>query len=245
MTDDITVVTVTYESRAVVGACLEAARRLLPGAELVVVDNASTDGSADVVGELHPDARVVSNDVNEGFGRACNRGARAATRGHVLFLNPDVVLEEVDAPALAALLGAERLGLVAGALASPLADGGHVPHVHPDDSVWAGYRAHTWGALRPRELRAARHRVVRGGDWASGALLLARRSELDAVGGFDPRFFLYEEDRDLGRRYRRAGLPIRGSHALRGRHAVGGGSALDDLRAEPAAWNLVSWLQYH
>ena len=76
------------------------------------------------------------------------------------------------------------------------------------------------------------------------AMLLVSRDEFLHVGGFDPRFFLYYEDRDLSRRYRNAGLPIRTTNTILGRHAGGGSSEDDGLRAGPVAWSLLGWIQF-
>ena len=75
-------------------------------------------------------------------------------------------------------------------------------------------------------------------------MLLVARDEFLELGGFDPRFFLYYEDRDLSRRYHNANLPVRITKAIRGRHAAGTSSASDGLRAGPMAWSLLSWIQY-
>ena len=75
-------------------------------------------------------------------------------------------------------------------------------------------------------------------------MLLAARDEFLGLGGFDPRFFLYYEDRDLSHRYRNAGLPIATTDALRGTHLGTGSSADDGLRVTPMAWSLLGWIQY-
>jgi GT2 family glycosyltransferase len=75
-------------------------------------------------------------------------------------------------------------------------------------------------------------------------MLLARRAEFLRLGGFDRRFFLYYEDRDLAARYRQAELPIRITTALEGAHAESGSSGTDDLRVVPAGWAFLGWIQY-
>jgi GT2 family glycosyltransferase len=75
-------------------------------------------------------------------------------------------------------------------------------------------------------------------------MLLARRSEFLGLGGFDPRFFLYYEDRDLCARYRQAALPIRVTAALEGAHAGSRSSESDDLRVVPAGWAFLAWIEY-
>ncbi len=99
----LAVVVVSFEARETLLAGLDALRAhaSLP-LELVVVDNASTDGSADAVRARHPEALVIANAENVGFARACNQGWRASRAPHVLFLNPDA---EVTPGAVETLVG--------------------------------------------------------------------------------------------------------------------------------------------
>jgi N-acetylglucosaminyl-diphospho-decaprenol L-rhamnosyltransferase len=237
----ISAVVVTYDSEGCIGRCLSSIRRALPDAEIVVVDNGSRDDTVRVALAAAPEARVVQAGDNVGFGRACNLGAGAATRSHILFLNPDVTLAAADADSLGRLLERRPFGLVA-----PTLDG-ESDRRRAEEPWAADLLAHTLETLRPREAARARIRHPVGPDapaWVGGAILLAAREEFDRLGGFDPRFFLYYEDRDLSRRYRQAGLPIGTTDALRGFHAGGESSAHDGLRVGPNAWALLGWLQY-
>ena len=242
----LSVVVVTFNSAACIEGCIESVRRLLPTAEIVVVDNASTDTTADVVASSGPDVRLVRSETNVGFGRGSNRGVEAASGTHVLFLNPDVRLAAVDAAELERLAGLSPFGLVAPLLASGTGSRRRTEHGHAEPHWLSDYLQNTLHALRPRELPAPRRARSRRGTpaWVSGAMLLVERSEFLAVGGFDSRFFLYYEDRDLAARYRTAQLPIRTTRALVGEHEIGGSSGDDSLRVEPMAWALLSWLQY-
>jgi GT2 family glycosyltransferase len=75
-------------------------------------------------------------------------------------------------------------------------------------------------------------------------MLLIDRREFLTLGGFDERFFLYYEDRELSRRYRTAGLPIRTTEALTGRHEGGASSANDGLYVAPMTWSFLGWVQF-
>jgi hypothetical protein len=75
-------------------------------------------------------------------------------------------------------------------------------------------------------------------------MLLVARDEFLTLGGFDSRFFLYYEDRDLSRRYRESGFPVGTTGALCGTHEGGASSTGHGMRAVPAAWGLLGWIQY-
>jgi N-acetylglucosaminyl-diphospho-decaprenol L-rhamnosyltransferase len=87
----VAVVVVSFHSRDTLGPCLDSLVRPSP-LEIVVVDNASADGSAEIARRRDPAPRVLANTSNVGFARACNQGARVTTAPHVLFLNPDAWL---------------------------------------------------------------------------------------------------------------------------------------------------------
>jgi N-acetylglucosaminyl-diphospho-decaprenol L-rhamnosyltransferase len=235
----ISAVIVTYDSASCVGPCLASLRERLPEAELIVVDNDSRDETSRVVRAEAPRAQLIEIGDNVGFGRASNIGAEAANGSHLLFLNPDAVVTGVDNPRLEELLASHPFGLVAPVLE------GEEDRRRAEGSWRAEYFAHTFSILRPREWRP-RHRFDNkgGATWVSAAMLLVSRDEFLQLGGFDPRFFLYYEDRDLSRRYQNAGLPIDTTDVIRGRHIGTSSSAGDELRAGPIAWNLLGWIQY-
>ncbi len=233
---------VTYNSAACIAECLQSVRERMPEAEIVVVDNASEDATLALVGAGAPDANVVGNGTNVGFGRACNAGARAAGAAHLLFLNPDVVVTDFDLPALERLLAKRPFGLAAPLL---VWDSAETVGAQAERHWLADYIDQTWQIVTPRGLRKS-YRAAGPGErrWASGAMLLVEREEFMRVGGFDERFFLYYEDRDLSARYRDAGLPICTTDALAGQHIGGGSSSLDDLRVSSLGWAFLGWVQY-
>ncbi len=208
------VVVVAYESRDVLLGALDsiAAHAGVP-AEVAVVDNASTDGSVDAVRARHPGARVLSNPVNRGFSAACNQGWRALETPLVLFLNPDAEVLPGALPALAAVFDRRADAGVAGPRTLN-EDGSVQVSTGPDLTLAserrqrrlvAGVRERAPWALAEAD---ARHSREHEPDWVSGSCLMARRQALEAVGGFDEGYFLYEEDADLCRRVRAAGFRV-------------------------------------
>ena len=195
-------VVVSYNTRDDLLRCLAAL--LAPGEpeiEVIVVDNASSDGSAEAVRAHFPAVRVIANPSNLGFSKANNIGLRAATAAYALLLNSDC---EVRPGAVAALAGPRHVGRDG----SPQVSFG--PNLTPaaewrQGRLVRGVRAGRAEALREAAALGEREREP---DWLSASCVLARRSALDAVGGFDELFFLYEEDVDLCLRIRRAGWRI-------------------------------------
>lgn len=185
----LSVVVVTYNSRSAVTPTLTALRdQLGTEDELVVVDNASADGTPDQVRALVPAARVLRNDHNAGFAAAANAGARAATGDLLLFLNPDAV----PAPGFVEAIRAPRgdwtawMGLVKAGDAINTSGG----VMHFTGIAWAGQApARGPGAV----------------TFLSGACLAVPRATFLAAGGFAERYFMYQEDVDLSLRLRLAG----------------------------------------
>jgi GT2 family glycosyltransferase len=204
-------VVVAYNSAPELGETLSAVReQMRPGDELVVVDNASSDGSADVARAAG--AVVVERPGNEGFAAGCHAGVDATGAPLVLLLNPDTrlqpgcldVLRETAAAqptwgawqALVLLPGGERVNTAGGV-------------THWLGFGWAG------GCDQPADAIDQRPHEI---SWASGAALVVRREAWTALGGFDPAYFMYGEDLDLGLRLRLAGWGVGIVPAARAEH---------------------------
>jgi GT2 family glycosyltransferase len=181
----------------------------------------------------------VSNPDNRGFAAACNQGWRAGSATRVLFLNPDAVVLPGAVPALAAVLDARgRVGIVGPRTVSE--DGTVQVSTGQDLTLGSERRQRRLvRGVRAREPRAlaeadARHAREHEPDWVSGACLMARRAALDAVGGFDEGFFLYEEDADLCRRVRAAGWRVVFTPSAVVRHGLGRSMAAAPLLSRAA-----------
>ena len=184
--------------------------------EVIVVDNASSDGSADAVETRFPQVAVVRRETNEGFGRANNAGFERSRGEFVLLLNPDVI---VDSGCLKTLSGFLRETPDAGAAGPRL----RRPDGRLDLAARRGfptpgaafYRVAGLSRLFSRSPRFNRYnmgafdeRKVHEIDAGTAACLMVRRSAVDKVGLFDPDFFMYGEDLDLCYRLKQAGWKI-------------------------------------
>lgn len=215
---DVSVLIVAYECRDALGACL----RSLEGAkgslavEVVVTDNASTDGTVELLRSEFPDVRLVALPENVGFARGVNRAAAVASGEYLLLLNPDTVVHADGG--LERLLAFARshpqYGLYGGRTLWP--DGTLCPgSVWGAPSLWshACFAFLLSSAFRgsrvfdPDSLGGWRRDTVRRVGVVTGCLLLVSRADWDALGGFDERFFMYGEDVDLSLRAAKAGRP--------------------------------------
>ncbi len=198
-----------YNGRRYVRACLESVLKLrYRPFEVWVIDNASTDGSADLISRDFPSVRLFRNEVNLGFSLAYNQGFERALAGgfdFVWLLNNDTV---VDAGALAALMEVaksnDRIGILGPKIY--LAD-------RPDTLWFAGGRVSlATGIVRHYGLRQrdrGQHDRIRDVDYVTGAAMAVRRDVLERLHGFDPAFSpAYGEDADLCLRARKAGFRV-------------------------------------
>jgi GT2 family glycosyltransferase len=200
---DLSIVVVSYNARADLERCLASLHDPPPSIrhEIVVVDNASTDGSADAARQW-PSVRVIAEPSNRGFAAANNVGIRATTGVNVLLLNSDTI---VPAGAIDTLVGVlrdhpdvsvvgprlvdreKRAELSFGPMLSPVSEWRQKRLVHGNDR-------RDPAASRDVE-RMTRKECLP--DWVSGACLLVRRTEAEAVGLLDERYFMYTEDVDF------------------------------------------------
>ena len=213
MSSRVDVVVVSYNSRDDLRSCIEP----LVGAEgvsVIVVDNASTDGTLASVADLAIVTRALPD--NRGFAAGCNEGWRAGSSPLVLFLNPDTVIDEAALRRLAdALARDRRLGAVAPQIRNSDGSLDHSQRRFPRlRSTFARalllHRAFPTAEWVDEVVRdPAAYQYPGSPEWASGAALLVRRAFLDELGGLDERFFMYCEDADLCQRLWSAGHGIR------------------------------------
>jgi N-acetylglucosaminyl-diphospho-decaprenol L-rhamnosyltransferase len=248
----VTVAVVSWNTRELLCSCLESlAPEVAAGrAEVVVVDNASSDASPELVRERFPWARLIESGENLGFGAAVNLAAQRSRAPWIAAANADIAL---SAGALERLLAAGAVDERAGILAPQLigADGSVEHSVHPFPTLPVTLALNLglgtlvpvlgdrlalegrWNPARPRRV-----------DWAVGAFLLIRRRAFEALGGFSPAHWMYAEDLDLGWRAARAGWVTRYEPTAVIRHVGGAASAQAFGNAARERWMLAtySWM---
>lgn len=211
----VSVIIVNYNVKHFLEQCLcsvqKATARL--NAELIVIDNKSTDHSLEYLRPLFPGISFIANEENVGFAKACNQGYRQATGKYILFLNPDTILPEDCLEKCIAFLDANP---ASGALGIRMIDGSGqflkeskrsfpsplislyklfgLARLFPRSPVFSKYHL---GNLDEKE----NHEV----DVLAGAFMMIKKEVLDEVGAFDETFFMYGEDVDLSYRIQQKG----------------------------------------
>jgi GT2 family glycosyltransferase len=232
MTATISAIIVNYNAGGFLHRCVDSLLNCPLAVEIIVVDNASSDGSLNAVRGL-PNVQIINNSTNLGFAAACNIGDRAASAPFLLFLNPDCFFEP---GMLVRLLEAmpdkekERVGMVGGLLVN--SDGTEQPGGRRAvPTPWRSFVrafglarfADRWPRLffdfhlhkqplpnHPIEVEAI-----------SGACMMIRRTAMQEVGEWDEGYFLHCEDLDLCMRFRQKGLKILFVPSARISHALG------------------------
>jgi len=214
MTPRLSIVIVNFNGRGHLEGCLASLARHPPQVphEVVVVDNASTDGSADIA-RAAANVQVIALATNVGFSAGNNAGIRATGGELILLLNSDTLVAEGAVDALVARLGAHPSAAVAG---PRLIDGNGDAELSfgPMISPWTELRQKAIVSLYARGFGPASQwveRVTRTEqfvDWVSGACLLVRRDVAETAGLLDERFFLYTEDVDFCASVRAAGWKV-------------------------------------
>ena len=226
----VSIIIVSFNARADLERCLESLHAARPAAphEIVVVDNGSTDDSAHAA-RRWPGVKVVESDSNVGFARASNIGIRAGGGANILLLNSDTIVPAGTIDRLLAELDRQD----------------DVAVVGPRLVDAAGKAELSFGRMigplnELRQKRLLRRRTIEDltrrrqyPDWVSGACLLVRRSDAEAVGGLDERYFMYTEDVDFCAAIRARGRKILFAPEvevvhLRGRSAASAPAATHD-----------------
>lgn len=217
---DVSVIVVSYNVVGLLEECLTSIlQRPADGlqVEIIVVDNASADGSAEMVAAKFPGVKLVANRENYGFPRGCNQGLRLAAGRFIFFLNPDARIEQDGLARLVKFLESRpEVGVCAPLLR--YSDGTPQPNrrrfpsyslAFVESTILQRYRPfRNWAALRRFKFEEQPPEVAHLIDWPVGAAFLVRRAVTDQIGGLDERFFMYSEEVDFCKRVQAAGWQV-------------------------------------
>lgn len=209
MTCPVTAIFVTYNSEDTVGQALDAVQESHEAGllEAVVVDNASSDGTCEIVTQGYPSVRLIRSETNLGYGKGLNLGFEGVESPYVIFMNPDAVLPRNAVETLLAFMESHpEAGLAA---PSTVREDGNYQEVGGLVSPWTFVR----NAAGIGEGPAGKRPLLPGTkptqtDWVCGAIMFLRTRAVRETGGMDPRFFLYFEETDLCVRLVKAGYSI-------------------------------------
>jgi GT2 family glycosyltransferase len=230
---DVSVILVNWNSHELTEAAVNSLRvhEKTISLEIIVVDNASTDGSAENLEKNLTDIRVIRGTENEGFARGNNRGVAMATGKYVLLLNSDTIFQESVLPTCLQVLQTRGPVIVGCRLLN--ADGSlqlsaeGFPRLR--ELILEIFM--TTEMIQRRKLRAlppkgSRPSVV---DWLCGAFLLVERETYVRLGGLSPNIFMYGEDTEFCWRAAKSGIPSIYVPDVAITH-IGNGTARDSLR---------------
>jgi GT2 family glycosyltransferase len=209
---DLSIIIVNYNVKHLLEQCLLSVQKAIAGisAEVIVIDNASTDDSMDYLAPLFPWVKFTWNNENAGYARANNMGLKEAAGNYILFLNPDTILKEDTLQKSIAFMNADPR---AGALGIKMYNGEGIYLPESKRGFPSPfYKLSGITALFPRSPVFARYYLGHLDENSnqevevlSGAFMLTRKDVLQQTGGFDERFFMYAEDIDLSYRIQQAG----------------------------------------
>ena len=208
----VSVIVVSHNTRRDLEACLVA---LGGEREVIVVDSNSADGSQELVRERFPHVRLLALAHNPGYGGAMNEGIAIASGDYLLLMNADArPLAHATERLVERVEREPGIGIAGPRLLNP--DGSLQPSVRGFPTLWrlaTEYFFLRRLAPRSRLLNAFYgagfdHRSPRDAEFLVGAVLLVRRQTLDELGGFDPSFFMFNEEVDLCYRARKAGWRV-------------------------------------
>jgi GT2 family glycosyltransferase len=210
-TPDVSIILVSWNTRDLLLACLDSLAAAIGSlhADVWVVDNGSTDGSATAVRERHPNLRLIENAENLGFAAANNQAIAASSGRYALLLNSDTVAEPRSIEQLVCFADKHpRAGIVGAQLLNPdrsfQASFADFPSLHSELLSATGIGPRLFGRWYPN-YGPRRSQATRQVDWIQGACMLARREAIVRVGPMDDQYFMYNEEIDWCLRMRQAG----------------------------------------
>ncbi|MEK6790242.1 MAG: glycosyltransferase family 2 protein [Deltaproteobacteria bacterium] len=233
----LSIVIVNYNGLRFLQGCLTSIERFADTPhEVIIVDNASSDGSVEFIEKNLPGVRLVSSPENLGFSGGNNLGAKKAAGDLLLLLNNDTRLLTPLSKAVAEFEGDERLGALSCRMYfndmrfQPSWGYEHLPL--RVILTWSGLSRFTSSSMfREIELNECSYSSRRNVDWATGAFLMTIKKLWDELGGLDEKYFMYVEDADFCKRVRMSGYSVVYTPEVEIVHYRGGGKAWGGERA--------------
>ncbi|QKQ77354.1 glycosyltransferase family 2 protein [Nostoc sp. TCL240-02] len=209
----VSIILVNYNGADILPDCLNSIQKFIDIAnhEIILVDNASSDGSAELVETNYPQIRLVKQLDNSGFGAGNNAGAKLASGEFLFLLNTDTVLNSNIIPPLIELMQADpQVGIIGPKLLNP--DGSLQISVSPALGIKGEYEARrlhqAYQDISQQNLIERKFQEVREVDIVVGAAFFIRSNLFHQLGGFDENFFMYFEESDLCQRAQYEGYKI-------------------------------------
>jgi hypothetical protein len=255
---DVSIVINSFRTRNLLRQCLKALFDMPPqrSFEVVVVDNDSRDGTAEMVREQFPQVRLIVSDRNRGCTGGSNLGLVAARGGHVMIMNSDIIVRPGSIDALSSFLdGHPDVGAVGPRLLRPNGEADESCYRFPTLGTPL-YRRTPLGRLPFAKKALDRylmadfdHQTTRDVDWLLGSSIMVRREAMNQVGLMDERIFMYFEDTDWCRRFWEAGWRVvffPGSELVHFHDRSSAKKAwfVAPLVSTTARHHIASWLKY-
>lgn len=204
---DISIVIVTYNSKKTIRSCIDSVLKYTPGCEIIVVDNASKDNTAQLVKRYKQKVMLVKSNTNLGFSKGNNLGVRYAACEYLVFLNPDTEVEEEAFTKIKDVLEKNKgFGLVGPRLIYP--DGSSQYTVRNLPTISAAFKQYILKGKDAYDFYDPQCIDLCEVESVVGACMIIKKDTFLKIGGFDEKYFLYYEDLDLCRKIRANGLKI-------------------------------------
>ncbi len=214
----LSIIIVSHNSRRYLRRCLGSLLKVRGNSafQVILVDNASSDGTVQMVKKSFPQVEVISNRKNLGFSKACNQAAVRATAPRILFLNPDIEVEQdTIARMVEKMETAEDIGVLGGLVFDASGLPQHSARRQIPGIAGAFFYLTGLSKLFPQSDRVSQYSRSHESPFrerevgaVSGSLMMTRKDIFDSVSGFDEDFFLYGEDIDLCLRIAREGFRV-------------------------------------
>lgn len=211
---DLSIIIVNWNTQELLAGCLNSIYAHEPDVlfEILVVDNASSDGSVAMVQGHYPSVQIITNQTNAGFAKANNQAIKLSKGRYVLLLNSDTVVSPGSLDTMVHFLNEQpKAAAVAPKLVNPdgsfQASYADFPTLLSEFLLITGLARRVIGPHAPSPTPTAGE-VARSVDWVAGAAILVRRSVIDEIGGLDEGYFLYSEETDWCWRMQQAGWQV-------------------------------------